>query len=141
MSYPQYGVEGCGCVNCGGPQQGMPEKGMPEKGMPEKGMPEKGLPAASAPAMPPMGQLVKAVVGMSRQEVDAVLAIVKELNRARALHSTPMRSAHEGFGVIYEEVHELLDEVRSNDRIKQLKEATQIGAMAARFLIDLGGRS
>ena len=69
--------------------------------------------------------------------------ISKELARARAKHPTPFHSSHEGFAVLKEEVDELWAEVcnqteeRSYARLR--KEATQVGAMAARFIEDVCG--
>lgn len=71
---------------------------------------------------------------------DALRAISREHNRA-ITHFKPFNSAHEGFAVIKEEYDELWDEIkkrhskRSNERMKE--EATQLGAMALRFLIDI----
>lgn len=49
-------------------------------------------------------------------------------------------SAHEGFAVLAEEVDELWDEVRgkqgARSRERLYREATQVAAMALRFMID-----
>lgn len=53
----------------------------------------------------------------------------------------PMRSAHEGYAIIQEEVDELWEEIklkpseRSPERL--YKEALQVAAMAMRFMVDL----
>ena len=48
-------------------------------------------------------------------------------------------SPHEGYAVILEELDELWDEVKANKgrRPAAIKEATQVAAMALRYLIDL----
>lgn len=71
----------------------------------------------------------------------AVELAVKELERATELHG-PFRSAHEGYAVILEELDELWDIIKGvksfTDRPSELKkEATQVAAMALRFLVNL----
>lgn len=70
-----------------------------------------------------------------------VIPVLNELQRARLKHA-PMASAHEGWAVIYEEVDELWDEVRRRNpnRLKLAEEASQVAAMAMRFLLDVVGR-
>ncbi len=50
-------------------------------------------------------------------------------------------SAHEGYAIIREEVDELWDEIKSDklpySRERQLTEAKQVAAMAARYILDL----
>ena len=67
-----------------------------------------------------------------------LLDVESELNRAIAKHP-PMHSFHEGYAVILEELDELWDEVKQQhpDREKMRKEAIHVGAMAARFILDL----
>lgn len=50
----------------------------------------------------------------------------------------PFNSAHEGYAVIKEELDELWDEVKDKNSTGEAlaEEAIQVGAMAARFLID-----
>lgn len=71
------------------------------------------------------------------------LEIALELNRARDAFPA-FHSAHEGYAVILEELDELWREVRSkqltpgrNERMR--KEATQVAAMAMRFILDMPG--
>lgn len=45
----------------------------------------------------------------------------------------PMTSTHEGYGVLAEEMAELLDAIRSNDPIGTVREATQVAAVALRL--------
>lgn len=47
-------------------------------------------------------------------------------------------SKHEGYAVIKEELDELWDSIKNNDSSEVLRgEAIQVGAMAARFILDL----
>lgn len=81
-------------------------------------------------------------IQMKKREQQILDEIMKEYKRAIAEHS-PFNSCHEGYAVILEEVDELWDEikkkreVRSQDKI--IKEATQVGAMVLRFIIELTG--
>jgi NTP pyrophosphatase (non-canonical NTP hydrolase) len=58
----------------------------------------------------------------------------------------PMNSAHEAYAVLFEEVDELWDEVKINqkdrDPVAMREEAIQVAAMAVRFIRDVidGGR-
>lgn len=69
-----------------------------------------------------------------------------ELERAMALHPTPLNSAHEGYAVALEEVDELWEHVKTNQRARDLsgmrKEAIQAAAMFMRFVVEVcdGGR-
>jgi hypothetical protein len=75
-----------------------------------------------------------------KDELIAALA-VDELKSAQAKFP-PFHSAHEGYAVIKEELDELWEVVREKqsnpgreDRLR--KEATQVAAMALRFLYDM----
>jgi hypothetical protein len=63
-----------------------------------------------------------------------------ELARARGQWPS-FNSAHEGIGVLWEEVDELWDEVKikqsRRDLVKMRKEAIQVAAMALRFAIEV----
>ena len=59
-----------------------------------------------------------------------------ELRRATALHG-PMRSSHEGLGVLVEEMLELVLAVTTNDLAAVTAEALQVAAMGARIVLDL----
>ncbi len=70
------------------------------------------------------------------QEIAELVA--EELHRAR-LRYGPMASAHEGWAVLFEEVNELWDEVKLRDPspLRLGREATQVAAMAMRFILDV----
>lgn len=75
------------------------------------------------------------------QKIRNVLNLIeKELRRATSLHGG-MRSVHEGYAVLLEEVDELWDEVKKKTKNrsdqKMEEEAVQVAAMAARFVVDL----
>ena len=48
----------------------------------------------------------------------------------------PFNSAHEGYAVLKEEVDELWDDIKDNNRHGAWVEARQVAAMAARFILD-----
>ncbi|MEE9598195.1 MAG: hypothetical protein V3V96_15595 [Acidiferrobacterales bacterium] len=63
--------------------------------------------------------------------------VMDELERATKLHG-PMRSPHEGYAVLKEEVDELWNEVKTDSDPKHMRlEAIQIAAMAMRFVLDI----
>lgn len=64
------------------------------------------------------------------------MAVICELAEAQAKFP-PFNSAHEGYAVLKEEVDELWQEVKHGSRHRQREEATQVAAMAVRFLIDV----
>lgn len=70
---------------------------------------------------------------------DTLPAIGAELRRA--LSWPAMNSAHEGYGVLLEEVDELWDWVKTKQKNRDLKamrtEALQIAAMAIRFAVEV----
>ena len=80
---------------------------------------------------------------MSQRETPGVRAIEEikcELIHAR--HAFPsFASAHEGYAVILEELDELWDEVRKNQKVRDgaamRKEALQVATMALRFALDV----
>jgi len=53
----------------------------------------------------------------------------------------PFTSTHEGFGVLAEEVAELLEAIRSNERDSIEYEATQVAAVACRIVRSLTNSS
>lgn len=70
---------------------------------------------------------------------EAVGLAVNELTKAQERYSK-FNSAHEGYAVILEEVDELWSEIKKNPYYRNMdamaKEATQVAAMALRFLMD-----
>lgn len=101
-------------------------------------------------------------VSMKPEEAQIVEAVLKELHKAQ-LKFNPINSAHEGYGVIREELEELSDAfqplvknldrtlndmdrtvneqlwagVKADDMQKVVDEATHVAAMAIRFLLDV----
>lgn len=71
---------------------------------------------------------------------ETLALVAGEYRRAVALHR-PMASAHEGFAVLAEEVHELWDEVRKRRGVRDphavMREAIQVAAMAVRLIEDV----
>lgn len=66
--------------------------------------------------------------------------VKKEINRAVSMHG-PMKSAHEGYSVMLEEMDELWDEIKKKKEKrkdkKMLEEVVQLAAMAQRFALDI----
>ncbi len=86
---------------------------------------------------------------MTEREYDHAVAVANEdvlAELVRALRYPPMNSPHEGYAVLLEEVDELWAEVKvkqgQRDLVKLRYEATQVAAMALRFIVDIcdGGR-
>jgi len=82
-------------------------------------------------------------LNLEERKEKAFLAVRSELDNAMFNHPT-FNSKHEGFAVILEEVDELWDAVKRIKSITDTKqngplrqEASQVAAMAIRFLIDL----
>lgn len=63
-------------------------------------------------------------------------AILAEYKRARSLYG-PMRSTHEGYAVILEELDEAWDEIKADNFNEACHEMVQVAAMALGFLVDL----
>lgn len=73
------------------------------------------------------------------QKDTAFKEVLAELNRATEKYGS-FTSTHEGYAVILEELDELWDEVKTNGSNERLrKEATQVAAMAIRFMLDCTG--
>lgn len=72
---------------------------------------------------------------MTRTE--ALTRVLNEYSAAAAKHDD-FNSAHEGWGILYEEVDELWGEVKlhTRDPKRMADEAAQVAAMALRFLTD-----
>lgn len=65
----------------------------------------------------------------------AIVAIGDEWKRATEVHG-PMRSPHEGYAVLWEEVAESFDALRADEPVAFAAEVTQVGAMAVRYTQD-----
>ncbi len=80
---------------------------------------------------------------LNQEHIETRLDAALELIRAEALRAATkfpaFNSAHEGYGVLLEEVDELWDEVKGDAPDRAAEECVQVGAMAVRFLTDLGG--
>lgn len=68
-------------------------------------------------------------------------AVYNEVIRAKGMFPENFVNQHEGYAVLLEEVDELWDEIKKNQKVydldKQRKEATQAAAMLMRFLVEL----
>ena len=74
--------------------------------------------------------------------VERRLSVALELIRNEALRAFekhgPISSPHEAFGILYEELNiEFGNAMHANDLEQQLQEMIQVGAMAARAMVDL----
>lgn len=71
----------------------------------------------------------------------ACVMVQEEVRRAKQLWPRPFSCAHEGWAVILEELDELWDEVKLNQKKRDLdkmrKEAVQVAAMAIRFIVEV----
>jgi len=74
-------------------------------------------------------------------KLNDVLADIKAELQVAMKRFPPMNSAHEGYGVLLEEVDELWEIVKmkqkDRDLVNMRKEAVQVAAMAIRFAIDI----
>lgn len=70
----------------------------------------------------------------------AVNEVYAELQRTTALYG-PFASTHEGYAIIKEELDELWEVIRLHGQPPEAlrREATQVAAMALRFMLDLTG--
>lgn len=76
--------------------------------------------------------------------LDLIFKRIKEEYLSASLKFPAFASAHEGYAVILEELDELWENVKLNQKnISRKKlmidEAIQVAAMAIRFIIDAGG--
>lgn len=69
----------------------------------------------------------------------AVGDTMAELMRAEGKFK-PFNSHHEGYAVIKEEVDELWDAIKANNKQHALREAVQVAAMGLRFIVNLGSQ-
>jgi hypothetical protein len=91
---------------------------------------------------PPSEGLLDALSSLLNYQEATLEQVLRELRHASSVFP-PFNSAHEGFAVLKEEVDELWDEVKKNQKIRSIekmrKEAIQVAAMALRFLNDIDG--
>ena len=71
----------------------------------------------------------------------ALLEVEAEVKRAKQLFPTDFHNQHEAYAVILEEIDELWEEIKRNqknyDLPAQRKEATQAAAMLTRLIVEL----
>lgn len=74
------------------------------------------------------------------QSLPELVEVQNEVLEARASWP-PMNSAHEAYAILLEEVHELWEHVKTNQKKRDLvamkKEAIQVAAMAIRFASEV----
>lgn len=72
---------------------------------------------------------------------EAVQLVYEEVQRAKAKYEFDFSSQHEGYAVILEELDELWEEIKKNEKNydieAQRKEAIQCAAMCIRFIAEL----
>jgi len=72
---------------------------------------------------------------------EATFEVLNEVRRAKTMFKENFHNQHEGYAVILEELDELWDEVKKNQRNydipAQRKEAVQCAAMCIRFIAEL----
>jgi hypothetical protein len=66
--------------------------------------------------------------------------VAAELERAYAKFPVPLKSNHEGYAVVLEELDEAWDEIKCNCDKDARKEMIQVAAMAIRFIADMDRR-
>lgn len=78
---------------------------------------------------------------MTKSDARIVLKAVVDESEAAAAKYGEFTSTHEAYGVLAEEVAELLDAIRSNKRFAIQREAIQVAAVALRFAQEIEGAS
>lgn len=76
---------------------------------------------------------------MSRQLIEDIMVVIENALEDAIAEHAPMNSRHEGKATIEEEFDELWDEIKMKnpDNDKLFIEASHVGAMAARFMLDV----
>ena len=73
--------------------------------------------------------------------LETILDQIKQEVKAAQNNWPPMNSAHEAYAVLAEEVDELWDHVKTNQKKRDIeamrKEAIQVAAMALRFALEV----
>lgn len=85
----------------------------------------------------PMSLMSNAESARMASCIDAVVYEVSQEVRSAMRKHGPMKSSHEGYAVILEELDELWQEVKHGTKENAYKEAVQVAAMAIRFIVDL----
>lgn len=89
----------------------------------------------------PYGYAAKAPVTERVADLALALADVKMEVATATMNWPAFNSAHEGYAVLLEEVDELWDHVKTNQKKRDLKamrnEAIQVAAMAVRFAVEV----
>jgi len=70
--------------------------------------------------------------------ISCLSQLIDEFIRATTKHPMPFHTTHEGYAVVAEELDEVWDAVRSNQKVAAVKEAIETSAMGLRFAYDLG---
>jgi len=73
----------------------------------------------------------------NKKAVEIVFNRVHDALQKAVEEHPPIKSHHEGFAVIKEELDELWDAIKKDDLFSAAHEAEQVAAMACRFLLDL----
>jgi hypothetical protein len=63
--------------------------------------------------------------------------VLPELQRAWGKFPQAMNSTHEGYAVLLEEVDEMWDEIKANRHDNSVQEASQVAAMALRYIVEM----
>lgn len=96
----------------------------------------------TTPVTPPFPTLSVSVTGIEQFATDkaqlehVLTEVVRELLRATKKYGK-FHSMHEGHSVILEELEELWDEVKGNQKVLAKEEAVQVAAMGIRFILDI----
>lgn len=94
--------------------------------------------ASPAPATPSPTLMRSPLTPGQLQALDRALWLIREevLRAARKHGARPFASPHEGYGVLLEELDEFWDEVKANNAAAAIDEVTQVGAMAAYYVMS-----
>lgn len=87
------------------------------------------------------GSCEHCLVERRMKEKDPKFALAMALVRRELIRATekfgPFNSSHEGWAVMYEEVEELWNAVKTNSKRGLQDESIQVAAMAVRFIMDI----